>query len=283
MLGLLTPELKSAYTGLRMGQKRGQILILVLLIVVVALAVGLSVASRNITNLKTSTQTEQSQRAFTAAEGGIEDVLSQLSDPGAVKTAVDGGSPANVSITGPGGITGNVTVSGSNVYQTKIALGDVGQIDLKNATANEVQIEWGQNNASDELDSGQPATIEVTQLNDNFGIFLQARKAYSSRGESGFDSIAGCIATAPFTQCTRFDLNTIGGSKELLRIKPFHANVTVKVAGVGTPLPIQIIDLDSKANTTTGITRRVQVTRTKLPNVPAVFDYVLFSETDIIK
>src|SRR3989338_3404772 len=62
-----------------MKKRRGQILILVLLIVVVALAVGLSVASRNITNLRTSTQTEQSQRAFSAAEGGVEDVLSKLS------------------------------------------------------------------------------------------------------------------------------------------------------------------------------------------------------------
>ncbi len=64
---------------MKTAKKSGQILILVLLIVVVALAVGLSVASRNITNLRSSTQTEQSQRAFTAAEGGVEDVLSRLS------------------------------------------------------------------------------------------------------------------------------------------------------------------------------------------------------------
>ena len=50
--------------------KQGQILILVLLVVVVILAIGLSVASRNITNLRTSTQTENSQKAFSAAEGG---------------------------------------------------------------------------------------------------------------------------------------------------------------------------------------------------------------------
>src|SRR3989338_6979057 len=61
-----------------MKRKSGQILILILLIVVVALAVGLSVASRNITNLRTSTQAEHSQRALSAAEGGVEDVLSRL-------------------------------------------------------------------------------------------------------------------------------------------------------------------------------------------------------------
>ena len=58
--------------------KSGQILILVLLVVVVVLAIGLSVASRNITNLRTATQSEQSQRAFGAAEGGVEKVLSDF-------------------------------------------------------------------------------------------------------------------------------------------------------------------------------------------------------------
>lgn len=42
---------------------------------VVALTVGLSVASRSITNLRTTTEQEQSQRAFSAAEAGIERVL----------------------------------------------------------------------------------------------------------------------------------------------------------------------------------------------------------------
>ena len=58
-----------------MKKKKGQVLVLVLLVVVVALAVGLSVASRNLTNLRITTQSEQSQRAFNAAEGGNEHAL----------------------------------------------------------------------------------------------------------------------------------------------------------------------------------------------------------------
>src|SRR3972149_6444629 len=101
--------------------KQGQILILVLLAVVVILAVGLSVASRNITNLRTSTQTEQSQRAFSAAEGGVEDVLSRLStiaQSPSIATGVD--VPVTV-----GDITANVNVKASSVYEAVVEEGTV--------------------------------------------------------------------------------------------------------------------------------------------------------------
>lgn len=54
---------------------RGQVLLIVVLTMVVALTVGLSIASRTITNLKFSKQSEESQRAFSAAEAGIEQAL----------------------------------------------------------------------------------------------------------------------------------------------------------------------------------------------------------------
>lgn len=55
----------------------GQILLIVVLTMIVALTVGLSIASRTITELKLSRQNEESQRAFQAAEAGIEQSLQQ--------------------------------------------------------------------------------------------------------------------------------------------------------------------------------------------------------------
>lgn len=52
--------------------ERGQMLLVVVLTMIVALTVGLSVVSRTITGLKISKQNEESQRAFQAAEAGIE-------------------------------------------------------------------------------------------------------------------------------------------------------------------------------------------------------------------
>lgn len=55
--------------------QKGQILLIVVLVMVVALTVGLSLASRSITNLKNSSEEANSQKAFTAAEAGIERAL----------------------------------------------------------------------------------------------------------------------------------------------------------------------------------------------------------------
>src|SRR5581483_11095277 len=56
-------------------REHGQILLIVVLAMVVFLTVGLSVVSRSITNLRTSVDEENSQRAFSAAEAGVEQAL----------------------------------------------------------------------------------------------------------------------------------------------------------------------------------------------------------------
>jgi hypothetical protein len=55
--------------------QRGQVLLIVVLVMVVALTVGLSVAARTITTVRTSSEEDSSQRAFSAAEAGIEKSL----------------------------------------------------------------------------------------------------------------------------------------------------------------------------------------------------------------
>lgn len=60
--------------------EKGQILLIVVLVMIVSLTVGLSVASRSITNLRTSTEEVNSQKALSAAEAGIEQsILSNAS------------------------------------------------------------------------------------------------------------------------------------------------------------------------------------------------------------
>lgn len=52
--------------------QQGQMLLIVILVMVVVLTVGLGVAARSVTNIKISKQNEESQRAFQAAEAGLE-------------------------------------------------------------------------------------------------------------------------------------------------------------------------------------------------------------------
>ena len=56
-------------------KQKGQVLLIVVLVMIVALTVGLSLISRSITNLRTSTEEAESQKALSAAEAGVEQAL----------------------------------------------------------------------------------------------------------------------------------------------------------------------------------------------------------------
>lgn len=58
-----------------MKNQRGQVLLVLILIVTVALAIGISVIQRSLSDVSTSSQVDQSARAFSAAEAGIEKAI----------------------------------------------------------------------------------------------------------------------------------------------------------------------------------------------------------------
>lgn len=278
-----------------MKKRSGQILILVLLVVVVALAIGLSVASRNLTNLRTSTQTEQSQRAFSAAEGGVEDTLSNLT---AIKNDPNIATPTGINRdVAVGQITANVNVKAANVYEAVIDEGTVGQITLVNTDASSwngtLTVEWILQADTQTENITPKASVEISFVcqstscvtSSGTGIYTQHRAAYEAETISGQEGFSACIANPPGDKylCRTTFAVASGNSAKVLRIRPFWRKTTVRVTGVPA-LPVQAYDVVSTATTPDlGITRRVQVTRTALPQLPASFDYVLFSETDIIK
>ncbi|MBI2330346.1 pilus assembly PilX N-terminal domain-containing protein [Candidatus Daviesbacteria bacterium] len=57
-------------------RQAGQIVLILVLVMTVALAIGISVVQRSLSDISTSTKVEQSSRAFSAAEAGIENKLS---------------------------------------------------------------------------------------------------------------------------------------------------------------------------------------------------------------
>src|SRR3989304_6529606 len=70
----------------KLKSQKGQILVLFLLILVVGLAIVLSVASRTITDLRTSTTSDESNRAYFAAEAGLEEALQEIESTGSLST-----------------------------------------------------------------------------------------------------------------------------------------------------------------------------------------------------
>lgn len=298
--------------------KGGQILVVVLLVVVVILAIGLSVASRNLTNLKGSTQAEQSQRAFTAAEGGVESTLSKLNDVAQFinQTSTNTGSGTVSGCTKPLGAgdktqancglgntpvgvdsslsNSNVVVKASSAYERVIQPGDIAQVNLKNMALNSVfEVKWSKI-ANPNEQSPNSATLEFTFIYNNAGTYGQQREAVTIdpiSSQSGFRQCGGSTTTfitkldSTDTQwkCV-VDFKLPSANFEMVRIKPFWNGTTVNVSSVsGTALPVQTYDITSTATTDSGLSRKVQVSRDALPQLPAIFDYVLYSGGDIIK
>jgi Tfp pilus assembly protein PilX len=67
--------MKHKTSGQALLNRRGQALLMVLLSVGVVLTIALSVVARSITDVSTSTKDEESLRAFSAAEAGVEETL----------------------------------------------------------------------------------------------------------------------------------------------------------------------------------------------------------------
>lgn len=126
----------------------GQMLLVVVLTMIVALTVGLSVVSRTLTDVRVSRQSDESGRAFQAAEAGIEKVLQSgggsssfnlfnnssftttVSHPSGTSFLLNGGELVNQAIGldvwlsdhpdfATGSITGNVTFYWSTDNQTE--------------------------------------------------------------------------------------------------------------------------------------------------------------------
>lgn len=58
-----------------MNRQKGQIILVLILVMTVALAIGISVVQRSLSDISTASKVEQSSRAFSAAEAGIEKAL----------------------------------------------------------------------------------------------------------------------------------------------------------------------------------------------------------------
>jgi len=292
--------------------KSGQILIIVLLVVVVALAVGLSVASRNITNLRTSTQTEHSQRAFSAAEGGVEDVLSRLNQFSADIAAGNSSDPDCTIVGGAGGtadcditvgnITSDVTIAGEPFYESTVELGQVRQEDLNDAVASvapgdKLTIFWAKTENEEERTCAASIEYILVYKDSTPGIpYTQERGAIEGgcapvNTEFGFSPpvVSTCTSDpefADYEKCTEIPISCSGScvNPEILRVKPFWNKATMRISSSDTSnYPDQVFRVESEAQTDFGVTRRIEVVRTKEPQLPTAFDYVLYSEQDIVK
>lgn len=106
------------------NSQKGQILIIFLLVLVVGLAIALSIASRSVTDVRQTTTSDESNRAYFAAEAGVENALKKIED-GTI-TSVTIGSSGGKDTTASLDLTStNRSVSDVTVKDLSIASGVV--------------------------------------------------------------------------------------------------------------------------------------------------------------
>ncbi len=286
--------------------RAGQVLIIVLMIMVVALTIGLAVATRSITDVRLTTQSEQSERAYAAAEAGVEYALSQ--DLGFLV--------ASGPISGQVGDVGyTVNVEKSEASSTLAAARPVEQddvIEVRTSDPNSnppvdlaaavVTIYWVDKASTVEF--GLPASLEVTEVYDedeggdiNFNFIKYAFNPGTRvppNGDNGFDPSEICSPS-----CQILNKNyiykksiTLQRGTLMLRIKPIYnlASIALAVTSSGTSnnvsavknvFPSQSYTIEGEA-TVGNVTRRVKVVR-PLEYLPPIFDFALFAEGDVSK
>ena len=269
----------------------GQALLVILLIMAVALTIGLSVVSRSVTDIRLSQEQEESARAFSVAEAGLERLLAGQDLP-------------NFSTEGFTITTGTVSLGGSgkNIFKFPkgieagktqtvwlVAHDDDGNLNPAEAfTGNQIEIFWG-NEGQGASETTTPALEATILYND--GSFKTTKSA--------FDPNSNRTATNKFTAASSGESLEIDGQtfsfpfkatvsipsvSYVLRLKLIYNDEEQQLAIRGNAdLPLQGYCYQATASQAdTGISRKVEQCQL-FEAPPAIFDYVLFSEEDLIK
>ena len=288
-------------------KESGQVILALILIMTVALAIGLSIVQKSLVDVSTASKVEQSSRAFSAAEAGIEKALQAGTCGDNCVSFSENSSKADVSDMG---LNPSIPVVGNRQVALEyppLAKEDAAQVwlaDYKSAdnpppaayTQPTLDIYWGNFSATDK------AALEITLVYYDGSIYKSSKWYLDNPSAirnpaNGFDNttptcgVSGYPVGANTYQCKK----TLSGLPStspnilmLIRVRLLYNSTSqpfaVQATGIcGTPcsLPPQ-----ARSITSTGISGETQrkVNLFQLNKVvPPYFDYAIFSAGPIVK
>jgi len=239
---------------------KGQIVPLILLIVLVGATIGFSIAGTTIKNIQETNLVEESNRAYSAAEAGIEEKLLELEQSG---TATN--------LTTPQTLSSDAQVKQVTVQQNqslsiaKLAKDDVAQLNLDCSTcsAGTVTATWQSGSA-----------LVVTKISGNTEPYTVNRWALKCNL-----AVTNNFETATYNSSTQkcsYTFNVSGVTDKLMRLRVMYQDTSLVVQPSGSGIiPVQGTVLTSTGKS--GETERTVQVERSIPIAPAIFDYVLFS------
>ena len=284
--------------------EKGQIILILLLVMTVALGIGLSVITRTLTDVSTSTKVEQSSRAFSAAEAGIEQALKQNYSP------VNFPNQSQATINPPV----DLPLAGQGLEYPPVSKEETAHFWLADPDANlppctpsptiicynqtSLDVYWG-------TPSSDKAAIEITLISWNGSVFLQNKFFYDSDtmriSQNGFNNPADANVASLQCSNTLPQITTSMGSGRnfyctvrlsalpvpglmILRTRLLYTNVSQPVAVIptgGASLPPQAKIYTSIGSS--GSTQRTIQLFSLEKVVPFYMDYAIFSTGPINK
>lgn len=284
-----------------MRNEAGQVILVLILVMTVALAIGISVIQRSISDISTASKGEQSSRAFSAAEAGIEKAIqtnSSVSNFPLDNNAIIQGVDKN-----------DIPAAGNALEYPPMAKEEMAQVWLADPTANlptcsapnvcyiqpSFNVYFGKYNTTD-----FPA-LEVTVVSWDGSRYVPTKRFYDSNtvraSSNNFnrDGVPTCNNPTVRTNANATDSQFYcsvsvsgypysGSAKPILvRLRLLYSSSShpVAVGPTSGSLPVQ-----AKIFTSTGTSgqtqRKVQVFRLDKV-VPPYFDYAIFSTGAINK
>lgn len=266
--------------------KSGQVLLITLLVLAIATTIGLSLIARSTTDLTISREAEESARAFSAAEAGIEESLLTGQSTG-VKTLSAGQVSYTATVTDIGGAVGSYALPQRSV------VGETDTVWLVNHLADgsldetfyysspTITVCW----------APQPTTpaLIVTIPYITGGSYQVAKVALdpdagSRSPANGFTAVGasgnGCDQSDVYSYTITFATLGINPADTLLalRIRPVYSDTQVYVQSPSLALPQQGKRIESIGTTNSGLTRRIVVQQPYLAP-SSIFDAVIVSQS----
>ncbi len=278
-----------------MRNQIGQAILGLILVMVIALGIGLSVVQKSLVDISSSSKVEESSRAFSAAEAGIEKTLKDN-----LATAVNFAENRSSATVYDSGLLPVIPSVGSRqdpLAYPPLAKEEVAHFwlaDPNSATnpptvfynptpSRTLDVYWG-NSTTDR------AALEITLVYHD-GTSYQSRKWYLDQISRSNNFTVGCDPTGgsslPNYTC-RFTITGLPTGLMLLRTRLLYNSFSQPVAiqAVGTCGQPCSIPPQAKVLTSVGISgeteRKIRVSQTEKV-VPPFFDFALFAVGDISK
>lgn len=271
---------------MRGKSQHGQIVLITLLVLSLATTVALSLIARTTTDVTITSQIEESSRAFSAAEAGIEEALKTGTGTAGVQVLTPG-TTYNVSVFSIGGATGVYQFPRNTTRGTTETLWLVNHLDDNTIdetpyyTAQTIELCWSSQ-------TPVPA-LEVSLLYKSGGVYKIAKGAYDPNGARAatnkFAAVTatsgGCGLANMYQQIINFSsdfgINPAADTLIMLRLKPLYADTQFAVNTGLALIPLQGKKIESVGATATGVTRKVVVYQ-QFRSPSAIFDASIYSQ-----